>query len=105
MPKRFWKTYPPQRRSLVFPVCVLSALVLLTAAIVILFFFVLDLRTARSHQAADQQRAIDGTFCHVLAQLPAASPELARIRHDLRCTQPGLSPDQVRQMTQTGGTP
>lgn len=67
--------------------------------------WVLTLRDQRLHAAREQQARINTTFCQVLAQLPANSPELDRIRHQLRCTEPGLSPDQMRALARTGGSP
>lgn len=69
----------------------------LTAMVVVLF-------AARTSEAVQQQRQINSTFCMVLAQLPQDSPELARIRGQLGCTQPGLSPYEMKQLAKTGGT-
>lgn len=109
---RYWKVHPPtpqpverRRSNRVVATCLTVAILLCAVAIVILFAFVLDLRNTRNHEAVDRQVAIDRTFCQVLAQLPANSPELDRIRTQLHCTQPGLTPEQMRRLATTGGTP
>lgn len=81
------------------------AVVGLAITVGILVGWVLTLRAQRLHAAAEQQHQIDLTFCSVLAQLPANSPPLDVIRHQRHCTEPGLSPEQMRQLAQTGGTP
>lgn len=107
---RHWRSYPPEvgerRRPMrLITVCLAVGLLGCVAAIVILFMFVDDLRVARNHEAAERQAAIAATFCQVLAQLPANSPELDRIRGQLHCTQPGLTPEQMKRLATTGGTP
>jgi hypothetical protein len=109
---RYYKCYPAgedgtaRRRPMrLVTICLAVGLLMCTAAIVILFVFVNDLRVTRNHEAAARQAAINRTFCLVLAQLPANSPELDRIRGQLHCAQPGLTPEQMKRMATTGGTP
>ena len=76
----------------------------LLITVAVLAAWVLNLKSLRDHAAEVQQQQIDSTFCQVLAQLPADSPELSRIRGQLACKQAGLSPAQMKQLAKTGGT-
>lgn len=67
------------------------AVLLLTAAVVVLMLWVVALRVDHDQEAQVRQRAIDDTFCDVLAQLPSDSPELNRLRAHLHCISHGLS--------------
>ena len=68
-----------------------AAVVVLAVTVAVLTVWVAALRDARSHAQEEQQARIDSTFCSVLAELPADSPPLQRIRLELHCNvaQPG----------------
>jgi len=67
------------------------AVVALAVTVAVVTVWVMSLRDARVHEQERQQAQIDSTFCSVLAELPADSPPLQRIRLELHCNvlQPG----------------
>jgi len=62
----------------------------LVVAVAVLFSYVLALKASRDARQATDQRNFETSMCRVLADLPANSPALDRVRQDLHCTQPGL---------------
>lgn len=108
--RRYWQTGPepetnapaPRRRRPKATAIALAVSVLALAAVMVLM---LCLIMARTHYRDEQQQQINATFCDVLDQLPAGSVELDRIRQRLGCTNPGLSPDQLKQLTDPAGAP
>lgn len=96
--KRAYQSYPAtpdppvmehRRNSRVFGVCVVVALVLQVAAVVILFVLVLNLKAHRDAEVADRAKAINDAMCSVLNEFHAAnSPDFQHARALLHCTTP-----------------
>lgn len=66
-----------------------AAVIGLAITVAVLTIWVVTLRDARTHQQEREQAQINDTFCSVLAELPADSPDLQGVRAHLKCSQPG----------------